>query len=161
MSICASFTLVKRRSRMSGALEILLPVNALNNQVPNQAVDVVALQLLNHDYEEIDETDMNDIPDSQNILLEECDSDSTEGSRGIPSEDAEGYLNPYHSLVHPEWKCEFRTFNSIRKGGPNQYDCLNLSKPIRYRTTKAMSHGTIVNTSEDSSKRCIVNRTTV
>lgn len=151
---------------MSGAVEILLPVNALNNPVSNQAVDVVALQLLNHNYEEIDETDMNDIPDNQNILLEESDSHSTEGSRGIPGEDAEGYLNPYHSLVHPHWKCEFRTVNLIRKGGspysgPNQYDCLNLSIPIGYRTTKAMSHGTIVNTSEHSSKRSTVNRTTI
>lgn len=145
---------------MTGAVDILPPVNALNSPVSNQAVGVVALQLLNHDYEEIDETDMHDIPDFRNIQLEESDSDSTECSYGKPSEDADGYLNPYHSLVHPELKCEFRTVSSPYSG-PNQCDCLNLGKPIGYRTTEAMSHGTIVNTSKHSSKHSTVNRTTI
>ncbi|CAC5355712.1 unnamed protein product [Mytilus coruscus] len=151
---------------MSDTGIIIPPVNALNNPVSNQAVEVVALHLLNHDYEEIDETAMNDIPDFQNIQLEDSESDSTEGSHSKPSEDAEGYLNPYHSLVHPHGKCEFRTVNPSRKGGSpysdhNPYDCLNLAKPIGYLTTKSMSHGTIVKTSEKCSKRTTVNRITI
>lgn len=112
--MCASFVLFKRRSRMSDAGIIIPPVNALKNPVSNQTVQAVAFDTLDQDYEEIDETAMNDIPEFQNTPYEN-ESDSEEGSHNKPTEDDEGYLHPYHSLIHPEKK-------PTRKDGPTNSD---------------------------------------
>lgn len=164
--MCASFVLVKKRSQISDDVIILPSVNALINPVSNQAVEVVALNRLYHDYEEIDETVLNDIPEFKIIQFEKSDSDSTGSSNGKPSEDVEGYLNPYHSLVHPRRKLEFITLESAIKRGSsysdqNQYDCLILSKRIGCLTTKSFSHGTIVKTTENCLAQTTINRVTI
>lgn len=164
--MCASFVLVKKRSRMSDVGIIIPPVIALNNPLSNQAVQAVALNLLYHDYEEIDESVFDDIPELRPSQLEEIDSYSTEGSHDKLSEDADGYLNPYHSLVYPSKKREFITLESERKRGysfsdQNQYDCLILSERIGCLTTKSMSHGTIVKTTDKCHQNTAVNRVTI
>ncbi|CAC5388053.1 unnamed protein product [Mytilus coruscus] len=68
---------------------------------------VVEINMVDHDYEEIDET--NTVNASQNIdnTLHESEADSNSGFSISPTEDNEGYLHPYHSLVHSEIKGNF------------------------------------------------------
>lgn len=62
--------------------------------------EVVEMNMLGQDYEEIDETNMvNDNMNMDNII-HESETDSNSVSTISPTEDDEGYLHPYHSLVH-------------------------------------------------------------
>lgn len=136
-------------------------VNALHNHVSNQAGEAVALDLLNHNYEEIDETVFNDFPKFRNNQFEESDSDSTNSCYGKPSEDAEGYLNPYHSFVYPQRKFGTSALNTVGNArstysDQNQYDCLNLSNQSGYHNTKAISQGTIMKNTDNYNKSTAV-----
>lgn len=161
-----STVLVKKGSRISDVVIISSSLIPSTNPASNQAVEAVALNLLYHDYEEIDETVLKDIPEFRIIQFDESDSDSTGNSNGKPSEDVDGYLNPYHSLVQPRRKLEFITLESaIQRGSSysdqNQYECLILSKRIGCLTTKSFSHGTIVKTTENCHAQTTVNRVTI
>lgn len=151
---------------MSGAGLIMQPVNEFNFPVLNQPAEAGALSMLYHDYEEIDETVLNDIPEFRTIQLEESDSDSKEGSHSKPTEDDEGYLHPYHSLIHPERKIQIRNINlPIKDGAINwnhsQYDCLILSKPTDNQLKKTISMDTYLRTTGNRSECTNVNRKTI
>lgn len=101
---------------------------------------------------------MNDIPEFQNTPYEN-ESDSEEGSHNKPTEDDEGYLHPYHSLIHPEKK-------PTRKDGPTnsdqrQYDFLILSKPTDNQFKNTISIDTHLKTTGNRNECTKVNRKTI
>lgn len=79
-----------------------------SSQVPTVPNDTaVRINVLNHNYEEIDE--LNIVNARQNIdnTSDKSDADSKSVSTIAPTEDDEGYLHPYHSLLHSEMKGNF------------------------------------------------------
>lgn len=100
---CISFLYAFFRQRKGMSMIGNMP---LADQTPSQSAtvpeeeEVVEMNMLDHDYEEIDETNM--INDNLNIdnTIDESETDSNSTSTTFPTEDDEGYLHPYHSLVH-------------------------------------------------------------
>ncbi|CAC5419891.1 unnamed protein product [Mytilus coruscus] len=113
--IFISFVIVKKRNRIPGA-EINIPsVNSIHIPLKNQVVGAVALNPLDQYYEEIDETALDHINEYQEIQFE-SDSDSKEGSQSkSATEDDEGYLNPYNSLINSPQNRTYSTLNLANK----------------------------------------------
>ncbi|CAC5355719.1 unnamed protein product [Mytilus coruscus] len=102
--------------------------------------EVIEMNMEDHDYEEIDETNM--FNDSMNIdnTIHESETDSRSGSTISPTEDDEGYLHPYHSLVHLKMMANFvleehHSATDLRSNKmlQNPYDHLQI--PIKIPTT--------------------------
>lgn len=96
--------------------------------------------------------------------MEESDRDSTEGSHSKPTEDDEGYLHPYHSLIHPETKTKISNRTSqdgSTKMDHSQYDCLILSKPTDIQLKKTISIDTILKTKENRNECTTSDRKTI
>lgn len=66
--------------------------------VPNETV--VDTHLVDHDYEEINEAHIGNTSLNTDNTLPESETDLKSGSSISPTEDDEGYLHPYHSLLH-------------------------------------------------------------
>lgn len=75
-----------------------------SSQVPTVPNDTeIGIHILDHDYEEIDEIDEIHIVNASfhsHTNRHESETDSNSASTISPTEDDEGYLHPYHSLVH-------------------------------------------------------------
>ncbi|CAG2233819.1 unnamed protein product [Mytilus edulis] len=99
-----SVTAIRKSRNMSvvrGNVPQTSPHSFQVTTVPNDTV--VDTHLVDHDYEEINEAHIDNTDDtSLNIdnTLPESETDSKNGSSISPTEDNEGYLHPYHSLLH-------------------------------------------------------------
>ncbi|CAC5373070.1 unnamed protein product [Mytilus coruscus] len=97
-----------------GAVALNSSVNSIHVPFTNQAVRAAALNSSDQYYEEIDETDLDDINEYQEVQFE-SDSDSKDGSQGKSTQDDEGYVNPYHSLISSPQNRTYSTLNLANK----------------------------------------------
>ncbi|VDI45213.1 Hypothetical predicted protein [Mytilus galloprovincialis] len=142
--ICMSFMYVffklNKRISMSRNMELASLPPSQSVIVPEEEDEVVQITMLGDDYEEIDETNL--VNDNLNII-DESETDSNSASTTSPTEDDEGYLHPYHSLVHLKKMSnivldEHLSETDLRVNVllPNPYDHLQI--PIKIPTTSGI-----------------------
>lgn len=93
-----------------GAVALNSSLNSIHVPITHQAIGSAALNSSDQYYEEIDETSLDDIDEYQEIQFE-SDSDSKDGSQGKSTQDDEGYVNPYHSLISSP---QNRTYSTLK-----------------------------------------------
>lgn len=84
----------------------------------NLASGAIALDPIGNCYDMYEEINESAI-DAIQCQSDHDDSDSKEGSQIKPTEDAEGYLNPYHLFVHSPQARQYSTLKLLRTAQNN------------------------------------------